>query len=142
MKKILAIFILAICFISCNTNEETKINNSDLVGTWNWTGTDGGIAYHINDTPASTGKNIQFYLMKNYTYSITENENEISKGTYELTLKKSIYSGEMEPFIQCSENKSVQNVVINGIITVYDTNKLDISDNNYDGIGSGFEKIK
>lgn len=142
MKKTIPLLILAIAFIACDTNDETKINNTDLVGSWNWTGTDGGMAYHIHATPASTGKNIQFRLMKNYTYSIYENGNEIEKGTYELSKKKSIYTGEMERYIQCSENKNIQNVVTNGIITVYDTNKLDISDNNYDGIGSGFEKMK
>lgn len=141
MKRIITIFILAIGFISCSPNDEIKIDNSDLVGTWNWISTDGGLANQIHETPASTGKIIKFHLKKDYTYSIIKNENEILNGSYKLSIKKSIYSGKMVRYIQYSENKNLQNIVINGIITIYETNKLDISDNNYDGIGSGFEKI-
>jgi len=142
MKRIISLFALVIVFTACSTNEETKISNSDLIGTWNWNSTDGGMANHIHSTPASTGKNIQFHLLKNYTFSITENGNEISKGTYKMTSRKSIYTGEKERFIECLESINIQNVVISGIITVYDTNKLDISDNNYDGVGSGFTKTE
>jgi hypothetical protein len=140
MNRYILAFLLVIAISSCNSDDELKINNSDLVGTWNWTSTDGGLANHIHATPASTGKTIQLYLMKNYKFSITENGNEVTKGTYELTIKKSIYSGEMARFIQYSEIKNSQNTIINGIITIYGTNNLSISDNNYDGIGSEFEK--
>lgn len=142
MKKIILLFFFAIGFNSCSSNDETKIDNSDLIGKWNWISTDGGLAFHIQETPTSTGNTFQLSLMKNYLYSITKNGNEISSGKYELVMKKSIYSGEMERFIIYSqtENQQLQNVVISGIIKVYETNKLDISDNNYDGIGSVFVK--
>ena len=142
MKKIILLFIFAIGFISCSSNDETKIDNSDLIGKWNWISTDGGLALHIHETPTSIGNTFQLSLMKNYLYSITKNGNEISSGKYELVMKKSIYSGEMERFIIYSqtENQQLQNVIISGIIKVYETNKLDISDNNYDGIGSVFVK--
>lgn len=144
MKKITIIFIFAIGFISCSSNDQTTIDNSDLIGKWNWISTDGGIAFNIHETPTSTGNTFQLSLMKNYLYSIAKNGNEISSGKYELVLKKSIYSGEMERFIIYSEteNQQLQNVTISGIIKVYETNKLDISDNNYDGIGSGFVKTE
>jgi hypothetical protein len=144
MKKFIIIFIFAIGFISCSSNDETKIDNSDLIGKWNWISTDGGLAFHIHETPTSTGKTFQLSLMKNYSYSIAKNGNEISTGKYELVMKKSIYSGEMQRFIIYSEteNQQLQNVAISGIIKVYEANKLDISDNNYDGIGSGFIKTE
>lgn len=148
MKKIIIIFIFSIGFISCSSNDETKIENSDIIGKWNWISTDGGFAFHIHEKP-TTGNTFQLSLMKNYVYSIARNGNEVENGTYELVMKKSIYSGEMERFIICyAKNQQlqnieiVQNVVINGIIKVYETNKLDISDNNYDGIGSGFVKTE
>jgi hypothetical protein len=144
MKKIIIVFIFAIGFISCSSNEETKIDNSDLIGKWNWISTDGGLAFNIHETPTSTGNTFQLSLMKNYLYSIAKNGNEVSSGKYELVMKKSIYSGEMERFIiySESENQQLQNIAISGIIKVYETNKLGISDNNYDGIGSGFVKTE
>ncbi|MFV5701234.1 hypothetical protein ACM55F_05115 [Flavobacterium sp. XS2P12] len=146
MKKIIIIFIFSIGFISCSSNDETKIENSDLIGKWNWISTDGGFAFHIHEKP-TIGNPFQLSLMKNYAYSIAQNGNEVESGTYELVIKRSIYSGEMERFIICyAKNQQLQNVVpvhnvvINGIIEVYETNKLEISDNNYDGIGSKFAK--
>lgn len=148
MRKNIIFFIFAIGFISCSSNDETKIENSDIIGKWNWISTDGGFAFHIHEKP-TTENTFQLSLMKNYVYSIARNGNEVESGTYELVMKKSIYSGEMERFIICyAKNQQlqnieiVQNVVINGIIKVYETNKLDISDNNYDGIGSGFVKTE
>lgn len=142
MKKLIYIFILTIGIISCNTDDDTKIDNSDLVGKWNWINTDGGIAFQIHETPETTGKIIHLNLMGNYTYLITENGNEISNGTYQLILEKSIYSGEFERFIQLSDNYQFTETVMNGIIKIYETNKLDISDNYHDGIGSQFTKIE
>ncbi|MGY8911410.1 MAG: hypothetical protein ACKVIG_16345 [Flavobacteriales bacterium] len=141
MKKLIYLFVLTLGIISCSSDDETEISNSDLVGIWNWTGTSGGLIY-FEETPQTTGKTIHLNLMENYDFSITENGNEISSGTYELTLKKSIYSGEIEKFIQFPENQQYTGIVNRGIIKTYETNKLDISDNNYDGIGSGFIKIE
>ena len=142
MKNLIYLFILTFGIISCSSDNETEINNSDLVGEWNWTNTDGGIAAHIHETPETTGKIIRLNLMGNYQYSVTENGTEISSGIYELNMKKSIYSGEMERFIKFPENQQYIGIVTRGIIKTYENNKLDISDNNYDGIGSGFEKIE
>ena len=141
MKNLIYLFILTMGIISCSSDDETEISNSDLVGVWNWTGTSGGLIY-FEETPESTGKTIHLTLKNNYNFSITENDNEISSGTYTLTLKKSIYSGEVERFIQFPENQQYTGIVNRGIIKTYDTNKLDISDNNHDGIGSGFIKIE
>ena len=141
MKKLIYLFVLTLGVISCSSDDETKISNSDLVRVWNWTGTSGGLIY-FEETPETTGKTIHLTLMENYDFSISENGNEISNGTYELTFKKSIYSGEMEKFIQFPENQQYTGIVNRGIIKTYETNKLDISDNNYDGIGSGFIKIE
>ncbi|WP_299163184.1 hypothetical protein [uncultured Tenacibaculum sp.] len=142
MKNLIYLFILTLGIISCSSDNETEINNTDLVGEWNWISTDGGIAAQIHETPETTGKTIRLNLMGNYEYSVTENGTEISSGIYELNMKKSIYSGEMERFIQFPENQQYVGIVINGIIKIYENNKFDISDNNYDGIGSGFEKIE
>jgi len=148
MKKVRqtkwSVFFMLILFtiFSCSSDEITEIDNSDLIGNWNWTNTDGGIGFNIHETPETIGKTIHLNLSKNYTFSITENYTEISSGTYELIMKKSIYSGELERFIQFTENYQYTGIVMQGIIKIDESNKLDISDNNYDGIGSRFVRIK
>jgi hypothetical protein len=143
MKKIISIFILTLGIISCSSDGETKIDNSDLIGNWNWTNTDGGVGFHIHETPETTGKIIHLNLYENYEFSVTENGIEISNGIYELIMKESIYSGEMERFIELQTNdQPYLGFVKNGIINIYENEKLNISDNNADGIGSEFVKIE
>jgi hypothetical protein len=143
MKKIIYLLVLTLGIISCNSDDETEISNTDLIGKWNWTNTNGGIGFHIHETPETTGKTIHFILTDNYEFSIKENGNEISNGTYELTLKKSIYSGEIERFIALQTiDQQYVGFVKNGIVNVQQNGKLEISDNNPDGIGSGFIKIE
>jgi hypothetical protein len=143
MKKIILILVLIIG-LSCNADGENETTNSNLIEKWNWVSTDGGIANNIHTTPVSTGKAVQLNLMKNYKYTITQNGNEVESGIYELVLEKSIYSGEMEKYIRCTptENTPHESVVINGIIKIYETNEMTISDNYYDGIGSKFIKVE
>lgn len=141
MKKLIYLFFLTLGTFSCSSDDESEISNLDLVGLWNWTGTSGGLVYH-EETPESTGKTIHLILKDNYDFSIIENGNEISSGTYILSLKKSIYSEKTERFIQFPENLQYTGIVNRGIIKTYETKMLNISDNNYDGIRSGFTKIE
>ncbi len=142
MKKLIYIFVLALGIVSCSSDNESQISNSDLVGKWNWTGTSGGLIF-FEETPETTGKEIHLTLTDNYHFLITENGNEILNGSYELTLKNSIYSGKMERFIKLlTIDQQYVGFVKNGIINVHENERLEISDNNYDGIGSGFIKIK
>ncbi len=128
--------ILIISVISCrSSDDETTISNVDLVGTWNWISTDGGINGQINDTPQSTGKTIHLVLTKGFKFSITENGKETSNGTYKLNMEKSIYSGNSERFIVLSNNSGF---IMKGIINVYNTNELIIADNNFDGVSSTY----
>lgn len=142
MKNLIYLLILTFGVISCSSDNEIDINNSDIIGEWNWKSTEGGIANNIHETPTSTGKIIHLNLMRNYKYSMAENGIEISSGVYELIMKKSIYSDEMERFIQLTNDHKHLEVVTSGIIKTYENNKLDISDNNFDGIASSFEKIE
>jgi hypothetical protein len=142
MKKLICLFILILGIISCSSDDEMEISNSDLVGIWNWTGTSGGLIY-FEETPETEGKVIHLTLTDNYNFSITENENEISKGIYELTLKKSIYSGELERFIKLlTIDQQYVGFVKNGVVNIHQNGKLNISDNNADGIGSEFVRIE
>jgi hypothetical protein len=143
MRKFITLFIVIIGLISCSSDVDDNVRNSGVAGKWNWTGTHGGFAFHIHDTPASTGNTYQLNLMNNNTFSILKNSVEILTGKYEITMKESIYSGEMEKYITCymSQNPEAGYFVTKGIITVQD-NKLSISDNYHDGVGSVFERIE
>ena len=141
MKKTIYIFIFTLLLFSCNNNDLTKIENSDLIGKWNWRSTKGGIGGHINDTPQTTGKTIHLILSSDYTFSVIENGDTIADGTYLLTTRKSIYNGEMERFIDYVEKDNSKRFW-SGIITTYKTNKLDILSNFYDGVGSEFVRIE
>ncbi|MGV8945822.1 MAG: hypothetical protein ACOH1N_05290 [Lutibacter sp.] len=134
--------LILLAIFSCSSDEIAEIDNADLVGHWNWTNTDGGIGFNIHETPETTGKIIHLNLSKNYTFSLTENGDEILNGTYVLIKKKSIYSGKLERFIQFPENFQYTGIVLKGIIKIDKSNKLEISDNNYDGIGSEFVRIE
>lgn len=144
MSKFITILIAAITFISCGAESENKAQNTDFIGKWKWTGTHGGFADHLHETPASTETTLQLNLMKNYTFTILKNGKEVMIGKYELTTIKSIYTGEMEKYITCdmSNNPDGRYFVTNGVIKIDEENKLSIDDNNYDGIGSGFERIE
>ncbi|GFD78221.1 MULTISPECIES: hypothetical protein [Tenacibaculum] len=139
MKTLLYIFAFAL--ISCASTQINKIDNSDLVGTWNWTNTDGGFGNHIHKTPETLNKNVQLTLLKNNQFSISKNDSLISKGTYTLEMKKAIYSNKQERFIQLSNDQQFSGIVLSGIIRLIKPNTLEISDNNYDGLGSRFVKL-
>lgn len=59
-----------------------------------------------------------------------------------MYLNKNVYSGEMEMFIKFLENEQYSGFVNRGIINTYETNKLAISDINYNGIVSGSVKLE
>ena len=140
MKNLLYIFAFAL--ISCASSQINQIDNSDLTGTWTWTNTDGGFGNHIHKTPEKLGKSVQLTLLKNYQFSISENGVTISKGTYSLAMKKAIYSNQQERFVQLSDDFKYDGIVLSGIIKLSKANTLEISDNNYDGLGSTFERTK
>ncbi|WP_303316594.1 hypothetical protein Q4Q34_07245 [Flavivirga abyssicola] len=141
MKKLIYLFILTLGIISCSSDDKTEIDNSNIIGKWNWTNTDGGIAFHIHETPESLGVTLYLILNRNYSYSILENGTEISNGTYQLIQKESNLTNELETFITYSGNfQQPQGIILSGMINSYDNNKLGISQDFPDGIGSGFEK--
>lgn len=139
MKKTALIIIILFSFISCSNNNEELVDNTDLIGKWNWTSTNGGIFGHINETPTPLSKTIQIVFSKDYKFSILENGKETSKGNY--TLESTEKSGERK--ISYTGNyKKTQGVVLNGIYYFYGNQELIISDGFADGIGSNFEKIE
>ena len=143
MKKLTYLFILTFFITSCNKESETITDNRDLTGKWNWVITTGGINGDINETPSSNGKTYSINLNKDNSYALFENGIEVSTGTYAVSLKQSIHSQTMERFITYSDNlQEAYHVVLSGIIEIHENNRMTISDNSYDGIGSEFERME
>jgi hypothetical protein len=130
------IFILtSLLFISCQTENKILISDSGIVGEWEWIRTDGGFAYHIHETPASTNENIEWVFTDKKRYSIYINGTLTSEGTYSLTKRSCIHSQEDKSWIDFSSS-SDQDMMIEKI----DAEILELSDESYDGIGSQFKR--
>ena len=83
MKKIFCLFILTLGFISCSSDDENAIDNSELIGKWNWVsscgGFTGGCWYPSEDNYESVEFTNDLYIKKNngivdteINYSITD----------------------------------------------------------------------
>ena len=141
MKRIIILVFIFFAFYSCDTVDHFGNTDDTIAGQWNWVRTDGGIAFHIHETPESTGKSVRLILTENNKFALIENNTEVLSGTYKLFLKNSIYSGDQEPFIELSEQDQIQAVVLNGIVQIISADTLTISDNMYDGVGSTFTRV-
>ena len=109
--------------------------NESLAGTWKWQRTDGGIAFHIHETPASTGKNIELVLTADGKYRFLTNGSISSQGNYQLSTQKSIRDHEQKTFIDFSSISDRDMLV-----EKFDANELHLSDNAYDGVGSVYTR--
>ncbi len=139
MKSIFIQLVLILMIFGCSDNVEIRTPASDLSGTWNWVGTDGGIGFNIHETPETTGNSVKLVLNDNFDYQVFVNNSMVASGKYELTKEESIYSSERENYIKLDGDFQLQYVVLNGIVRVEEKNSLTISDNFYDGVGSRFK---
>ncbi|PHQ30145.1 hypothetical protein [Leeuwenhoekiella nanhaiensis] len=141
MKSIIFVLLVVISISSCKSEDDALIDNADLVGTWDWVQTSGGLIY-FKETPETLGKSITLSFSNNYKFQISQDENEILSGNYTITYKKSIYTGEMARFIELSDATIYTGIVLRGIVNTYENTSLTINDNNHDGIGSVFIKAQ
>jgi hypothetical protein len=139
-KTLISLFILN-GLISCEKYNNFLQTNSGLIGTWEWIRTDGGFAFHIHESPFTTGTTYLLKLTAESKIFINENGINIFTGNYMIEKEKSIYTGEIEDYILITENYDIQSIVISGIVKV-DNDSLTIDDNCYDGIGSSYIRIE
>jgi hypothetical protein len=126
------IILPAFAFIACSKNDETAAVAS-LAGNWQWVSTDGGIAAHIHETPANTGKNIELKITADGTYTVYTNGQLSSAGTYTIETRKCIHDHANKPFIIFSADRDV-------MIENLDVISLEVSDEAYDGVGSLYKR--
>jgi hypothetical protein len=117
----------------CSKQTAFSVSEAQLYGSWNWVQTDGGIAYNVHETPASTGKNKLLEFRKNNTCVITINGRVTASGIYQLKTVTSIYDGKEKQLIEFADLPE------NLILGVTGTT-LTLADNAYDGLTSIYQK--
>ncbi len=117
----------------CSKQREEPTAEKNLIGTWEWESTDGGIAFHIHETPATTGKNIDLKIAPGGTYAMFTNGALISNGTYVLEKRKCIHDHTDKLFVNLSQDKDF-------MVEKIDKANLDVSDEAYDGMGSRYKR--
>lgn len=134
---VVALFLLIASTASCSKQDCRTSDPSDtpekkgLPGTWKWVRTDGGIANHIHETPASTGKNIELQIKPDFTYAVYTNGTVTSQGTYILDTRNCIHDHTSKQVINFSSLND-QDMMIEKL----DGINLELSDEAYDGTGS------
>lgn len=133
-------FLLMLATLAACQHENTPIDQSaklqestGLAGSWEWVRTDGGFAYHIHDTPASTGKTISMTLTSDLHYTISINNVQTWDGTY--TVEEKGDGENAQTWINFSDD-AVQDMVINHV----DATLLELSDNFADGVASQYKR--
>lgn len=137
----LGIFLSAFVFISCEKEENAPLNDEDFtvdpfMGTWEWVRSDGGLASHIHDTPASIGKTVTYTFAYDMKYIRYENGFQVSTGTFSKEKKKCIHSNEEKLFIDFSSPSDPDFMIETQL-----GNVLETSDEAADGINSSFKKV-
>jgi hypothetical protein len=127
LKGLGFLFLLTI-IISCSDNGDT--NNKNLIGTWSWVSSSGGIA-GTTETPASTGKNRDLKFTSDGKYFYFTNGVLSSQGTYNIEIKKS-------NLYQTNKNAIIFSKDGYMIIEKIDDSNLFLSDDNFDGFGSSY----
>jgi uncharacterized iron-regulated membrane protein len=129
LVSLLTLVLLAGCVKNNETNDHT-----DLIGSWQWVRTDGGIGNHIHQTPATTGNQVELRLSAGNHYAIYTNGTTTQQGTYYIETR------------QCIHDQTAKRVLVftNGsgdMMVEYKSNDtLSLSDDHYDGIGSLYIK--
>ena len=129
-----ALFLLMASATSCSKqdcNTSDTLEKKGLPGTWKWVRTDGGIANHIHETPASTGKNIEWQMKPDFTYAVYTNGTVTSQGTYILETRNCIHDHTNKQVINFSSLND-RDMMIEKL----DGTNLELSDDAHDGIGS------
>jgi hypothetical protein len=129
--------LLSIMLLGANCSKQFDKANTGvgLFGTWQWVRTDGGIAFHIHETPASTGENIDMRFSADRKYYIYTNGSLTSEGTYQLETRKCIHDHKDKTVINFSSPSDYD-----FMIEKLDQEKLELSDEAYDGIGSLYKR--
>ena len=130
--ELLITIVMIISITSCSKRADKPSVEDSLTGTWEWVSTNGGIANHIHETPASTGENIYLKITTDGNYFRYTNGVLTSNGTYVLLTRKCIHDLTDKTFIDFSSDYDF-------MIERLDKQNLEVSDEAFDGIGSSYK---
>jgi hypothetical protein len=138
MKTIIYLFTTGIllAFSTCKKQPAQVSFEQELIGKWKYTGKSGGFAGKYEAADLAVMIMIEF--KKDRKYIKTTNDKVTDSGHYDLIRMKSIYTGQEDNAIRF--NVSPLSASTGHIITIKD-NKLELSDNFYDGYSSGYTRF-
>ena len=138
-KKFILVLLLPILLGGCRDKESIP---PQLIGSWLWEGSSGGIAGMI--IKPNPGERVIVQFTAGGQFSVHQNDTLAYSGTYRLTKERSIYSGkdeaniEINQVIRNNQLKKAYTVVVGGVVSTLSISQLSIGDNMYDGYGSSF----
>ena len=96
MKKVFIICFLSFISVSC-TNDDDSNTSVNLVGTWEWIQSTGGITGSTL-TPASTGMTMQLEISNTTIRSITDGT-LVSENTYTIETRETMFGNVQEVLV-------------------------------------------
>lgn len=126
MKQLLGIFLLTAALFSC---EQDSVNN-ELVGTWKWVESTGGIAGVTLKPDSGVVRILSF--KENGDFSVSENGQNLVQTTYTITSDTSIYNHEKVPMIKFKDEGQLTRSFSIKADTLF------LSDEVYDGFTSKY----
>lgn len=126
-----ALWLLAGCHGNGAPKDPTSDATPNIVGTWSWVESTGGIA-GVTKTPESSGETWTIEFRKDGTFREVHNK-EGRTGTYEIAARESIFDHEARPALLIDGE-------LERIILRPDSQTLHLNDNVYDGFGNRFTR--
>ena len=125
MKKIICILLIAFTICSCSSDDDQS-NSLNLVGTWEWLRSSGGIIGETT-TPESTGNTMRIEITNTIIRRYINND-LISERTYSIEVRETM-SGELrEMLIEANDLRQIISVESNVLTLTGDCNDCFISE--------------
>ncbi|HPF52456.1 MAG TPA: hypothetical protein PK335_12815 [Draconibacterium sp.] len=133
MKRLSTLLILSfILFTSCS---DKVLDANEIMGTWNWISSSGGIAGDTF-TPESTGDNIILEFTRDSVYKEYLNDSLIIETDFSIIKSKSIYDHDSTKVLVLDSGMVSRSIVFES------PNDLILRDEMYDGFSRHYRRIK
>jgi len=133
MKKlVILLFFSFILFVSCN---DKVLETNEIMGTWNWTSSSGGIA-GVTYTPESTGETMVLEFTPDSIYRVYKNDTLVVETEFSIVISESIYTQDSTKIITFDPGMIPRSIVFDS------PNDLTLRDEVYDGFISHYRRMK
>ena len=139
------IYLSILSLISCSKESDIQIIERKIIGTWNWTESNGGFSGVSHHTPENTGDEIHFIFNKEKIFNKIMNQQTILTPNYSISRGKSILFGNEYDFLIINYRYDLPDTIMyqkmRYIILKID-DELILEEDVFDGYTHRFEKIK